>query len=551
MEPFVPLPEAEQDEDPRAREQAPSSIQLPFDAPRTSDIDPGGLTPSLDLQHQHLETLPADVPSAILSPVVQRPDMWATAQPDIQQNTILSGSTEANQTFDYQGVYDSCLGHLELAESPADSLSSHHGKTSHLIYLTVDVDIAAAAGGPRQSSFSYFVEDVDPPFIAPFDRMNWTTIKRHFAERAKSEVLVARSIDAVESLYRALTHRLPTTYAMSTYHAVLIMFASACGDDRVDFDVVLIAAFLLCLYKLILPNEDCPTFSLLSGAFIMRLKAWLLEDNRSPISLRIGAWLQFLDMASKRGGSKRLLPEPIFDLLYDNITVPNLLALDDKVSPENALYDSVSAPVFEFYRKIQGISSRVADVTHYHRSRFTPTDQAEAAEILSGLTANLHSLWEMRPGLLRLQASEISQNFSAGIAEPLVALIGVCLANYLVEFIVIGRILGDPLFASPKAKQAMDDIRDIVEGGWNALDEKEGLNPGYLRPLFYYGVESFDRDKTTWAAGLLRKIKNPISRGEIFASFVELHGEAQRSQQRRVTMKYFCYQNYRIPPPFM
>ncbi|KJR87615.1 putative C6 finger domain protein [Sporothrix schenckii 1099-18] len=546
-EPLVPAPDTEQEEESPAHGQH-SLIRNPFDFLSPSEtIIPGEAMQSHDLQNPG--ELQSDVQPAVVPSPVHQPDIWTSIQPHMQQNNSVSGSVETCAT-DYQGVYDSCLGSRDLADSPTDSLSSLHGKTSHLICLTVDVDKAAATARPTESSFSYFIEEVDCPFVSPFDTMNWATIKTHIAELGKREVLVGMSIDAVESLYRALTHRLPTTYAMSTYNTVLVIFPSACGNNQVDFDVILIIAFLLCLFKLTLPNEDGPTVSILRGDFTTRLEAWLLEDHQSSISLRIGTWLQFLDTASKRGGCKQLLPEPIFDLLSDNVIVPNIPALD-KMSPEDALYVSVSAPVFEFYSKLQGISNRVADVTHYHRSRFTPTDQAEAAEILSGLTADLHSLWDVRPSLLRLQSADITRNFSSRIAQPLVACIGVCLASYFVEFVVIGRILGDPLFASPKAKQAMDDIRDIVDGGWNVLNKKEGLNPGYLRPLFYYGVESFDEEKTTWAADRLRQINNPISRGAFFASFVKLHGEAQRSQKRRVTLKYFCYQNYHIPPPFM
>jgi hypothetical protein len=158
-------------------------------------------------------------------------------------------------------------------------------------------------------------------------------------------------------------------------------------------------------------------------------------------------------------------------------------------------------------------------------------------------------MWETRPGPLRLKPGELRAYFGDTIAEPLITLTGVCLAAYFSEFIEIGRTLGDPLFPSPEAKHAMKQVRDIIEGDWNALVENS-LNPGYLRPLVLYGIESFEEYETQWAVNRLRQIKNPISRSGFFASFLESHGEAQRNQQMRVTTKYFCYQAFGVPLPF-
>lgn len=43
----------------------------------------------------------------------------------------------------------------------------------------------------------------------------------------------------------------------------------------------------------------------------------------------------------------------------------------------------------------------------------------------------------------------------------------------------------------------------------------------------------------------------PRSRSNFLASFVEAHGEAQRAQGGRGTMKYFCYQTFGVALPFM
>ncbi|RDW90917.1 hypothetical protein BP5796_02082 [Coleophoma crateriformis] len=184
-----------------------------------------------------------------------------------------------NNLLNHQGVYTSWQGDLDYAESP----SSRHAKTSQGIRLTVDIDKIAAAGEPVHSSFSYFVEVVDPPFISPFDDTNWRRIKAHIKELGKREGVIAKSIVAIEALHRAVTDRLPMAYAISAYDDAGTKFDSTFSNNIVDFDVILIVAFLLCLFKLTLPNEGSPTFDAPSGIFITRLEAWLRENHQSSI----------------------------------------------------------------------------------------------------------------------------------------------------------------------------------------------------------------------------------------------------------------------------
>jgi hypothetical protein len=365
------------------------------------------------------------------------------------------------------------------------------------------------------------------------------------------ETAVATGILAVQALYRAQADRLPMAHGMSVFSATITIFDSISTSDDVDFDVILVVAFLLCLSVATMPNEDGSTLGELNGAFVSRLETWLLADHQSPVSLRIGAWLQLLNTTTKRAGSPGILSESIATLLYHHITEPpNLSMLDCDTHPENALYDIISAPVFTFYLQLQKLSNQVADLSHYRRSRITPEDQAEVNGILTSLKANMCRLWQARPGPLRLQCRELKEHFGRMIAEPLVSLVGVCSAAYFSELVVMGRILGDPPFASPEAQQAMAQIRSIVECDQD-LSSGLRLNPGYLRPLFIYAIECLQRDETGWAVDCLRKINNPISRSDFVASLAGALGEAQRNKGRRVTTKAFCYQTFGVTPPFM
>ncbi|KAF5009314.1 hypothetical protein FDECE_4461 [Fusarium decemcellulare] len=440
-----------------------------------------------------------------------------------------------------------CQGDDQNGQEPS---STRFQQTSQEILLATTLDWLAAFEEPTQSSFSYFIEEVDSPFISPFDHLNWRRVKMHIARLGTQETSVATSILAVQVLYRAQAGRLPMTHAMSVHQAAISIFESISGSDTVNFDIVLVVAFLLCLSVATLPNEDGPPFSVLDGVFVTRLETWLLGGHRSPVSLRMGAWLQLLHTAIKRVGNPGLLPKQASSLLNYHIKdIPSLSALDNGAHPASALYDIISAPIFAFYLEVQKISNQVADVTHYRRSRITPADQAEVTDILTSLKASMSSTWESRPAPLRLEPAELRQHFRPTIADPLINLAGLCFATYFTEVVAMGRILGHPSFASPEAKHAMGRIRDIVDGDWNASNGG-ALNPGYLRPLFLYAIENFEKEETQWAADHLRRIENPISRSDFIASFIESHGEAQRSQGRRVTMKAFCYQRFGVPLPY-
>jgi hypothetical protein len=463
----------------------------------------------------------------------------------LDQTLLASLNTDASLHDQYR------VDHLyQEDDQNATGSSSRFELTSQHILLTLAMDLGPSEL-PTQSSYSYFMEQVESPILSPFDSFNWRRIKIHVAQLGFQETSVAISILAVQALYRAQADRLPMSHAMSLYQAAATEFESISRNNTVDFNTVLVVFFLLSLSVVTLPNEDSLVLGGLDGPFVTRLETWILTHNRSPISLRIGAWLQFLDTATKRAGNPGLLPEPVSSLLQRHVMhPPSLSPLEHDLNSANVLYDIVSAPLFDFYLELQKISNRVADLSHYRRSRITPTDQAEVTELSNGLKTHMSSLWEARPGPLRLRPGELRDHLSHTIVDPLIALAGVCMAAYLAEVVALGRTLGDPPFASPEAIQAMSKIRDLIEGDWNA-SSGGALNPGYLRPLFVYAIESLSKEETLWAVNRLRQIRSPLSRSDFMASLAESLGEAQRDKGRRVTTKYFCYQTFGVPPPFM
>ena len=420
--------------------------------------------------------------------------------------------------------------------------------TSQDIYLCTTIDLMAATQIPLQPSFTYFVQDVNPPIISEFDHVNWARAKMHLAELGSRVKAVGAAILAIQALYKAQSNGLPTTRSLSLYNAALVAFETALKDDSEDMNNIFAAAFLLCLFEMVLPEETDSTFGKLEGLILTRLATWSAPGY---LSLRIGAWLTLCHTSARRGGNPGILSNAVSSHIpnYGTKTL-NLPMLDNYNDAPTSVYDIISAPIFAFFLDLQKISTQIANLSHYHRSRITSRDQEEVAELMAGLKVQMYALWHARPSLMKLEPDILRSLFCGAVAEPLITLICICNAAYWTEIVEYGRTLSDPPLASPEAKHAMRQIRDIVDGDTNGHTAGK-LNSGYLRPLFLYAIESVNPTDVQWAVDRLKQIRNPISRTDFFATFAESHAEAQRRKGRRVTTKYFCYQTFGVAPAFL
>ena len=425
--------------------------------------------------------------------------------------------------------------------------------TSQDIYLCTTIDLLAATEVRTNPSFLFFVHEVRPPILPFIDQVNFGRMKICVANMGTQEPAIASAILAVQYLYRAQANGLSTSRAMTLYQAATSIFNTMlCEHDQdQNFDSVLIVAFLLCLFEIIVLEETGSIFHRTREVFATRLQVWIQETCHSPLSLRIVAWLQIIHAAARRGGNPGVLPSAIIDALTGlTDEIPSLASLDTDTDAPTTVYDLVTNPIFDFYLELEKKSTQVANLSHYHRSRTTSADQEEAWDLMAHIKIQIYQLWEARPALMRLQPDDLRKQFSNTAAEPLIALIGICTAAYHTEIVEVGRTISDPPLASHEAKQAMRRIRGIIEGDWNAYASGK-LNTGYLRPLFLYAIESIAPDDTKWALERLREIKDPVSRSDFFASFAHLLTEAQRRKGRRVTTKYFCYQTFGVSPPLL
>ncbi|EXA33802.1 hypothetical protein FOVG_15102 [Fusarium oxysporum f. sp. pisi HDV247] len=447
------------------------------------------------------------------------------------------------KALQYRSAVPIVNDNYERDESPLNLISRD-------IELTTTLDILTLR---TQSPYmtELFLDTVECPGITPFDPINWKLAKQHIVHLGKSCLAISSGITAVATLCSGQVFALSTSESLSHYHSARKNAEELLEDDDKDFDLVLVAVFLLCMFELIHSGDIVPYLREPRLIFTQRLQAWTqTQSSRSELCIRIVTWLKILYSASFRGGAMGLLSVRVVSLL-PNFTspIPNLrppVSQEPEIS--NHLYEVLSGPIFDFYCKLQTLSGEIAKLSLYHRSRTKRKDQQEVVERMASLKARLRALWERRCATQRQSPEHLRSQMVPRIANMISSLINVCEAAYHAEFIDIGRQLGDPVSQTADSRDALHRIKEILD---DCQGESGGINPGYLRPLFLCAIESTDKEQTNWAVEKLANIQNRVYRGEFFSAFAKALSEAQTRNDRRVTSRYFCIWYFGITPPFL
>lgn len=414
--------------------------------------------------------------------------------------------------------------------------------TSQDIYLCSTIDLLEAQGVQAQPSYAYFLEEVKPPLIAPVDIINWNQAKVQMTQLAASQPQVNASILSVQALYKAQAHGLPIRHALSIYNAARRFQVHELDDSKCLLPVV----FLLSLFEIIATMET--DTGLLSGdeAIANALRTNIYARDHTSLDQRLLAWLVIMHAASRRGGGQGILPTDIINQL--DLMPSDPPSLLEHTNTKAASLDSIMKPLFSFFLRVQSVSSRIAELSHYHRSRVLVNDQVEVSSAITKLESELDELWQGRPSYMHLDSASVCSLFAEEVSFRLLALCAICKTAYLVEIVEIGRTLSDPPLASPQARKAMREIRNIVDSDLDMSNDKKP-SVAHLRPLFLYAIESISMNETQWAVQRIKDIDNPIARSSFFASFAKALAQAQRDKERRVTSRWFCYQAFGMPPP--
>lgn len=418
--------------------------------------------------------------------------------------------------------------------------------TSQDIYICTTIDWLSANDSFRLLTFDYFLNEIDIPQITPFDPLEWRRMKQHICGQARDHRELAAAIGAVQLLWRAHAHGLPVSQAQSQYRVAEDMVGSLLGNTRADSEVALLTVFVLGFFCIVLFDDKQSVFTRFDGLIVRHFNLELTPSNRERLS-RIAAWLCIIHSSARRGGNKGILsPELAAQVAKaaDGIVVPCMLHQGGSAS----MLQHNFALVFQLFHRLQAVSLKITNLSHYHRSRRTAEDQDEVEAVMADLKDQLCTLWLSRPEIMDNGMEEIERGFedaSAEVKHELVIAINSTTLAYHAEMVEIGRTLSDPHFRIPESVEGMQQIRQVVDR------MKLQLSPGCLRPLFLYAIESLDEADAAWAIQKIRDIPDPISRSNFFASYAEGLVAEQFARQRRVTTRWFCYRHFGTQPPFL
>jgi hypothetical protein len=101
------------------------------------------------------------------------------------------------------------------------------------------------------ATFSYFAEQVEPPFIANVDDLNWKPMKQYMVDLACRQPVVSQAISAVESLYKAKANYDDNMNSMAAYYAAKSGYASMLERDGDEPETVMVVTFLLCCFEIV------------------------------------------------------------------------------------------------------------------------------------------------------------------------------------------------------------------------------------------------------------------------------------------------------------
>lgn len=401
--------------------------------------------------------------------------------------------------------------------------------------------------------FLYFIEQVDPPFIGNIDNMNWKSMKRYTVELGCHHPVVSQAISAVESLYKAKANCDRTTSSMALYYVAKTSYVGMLEQDDAEPEIVLTVTFLLCCFEIVAQHETVPITLKPEGALVAKLEAW--EHNTayawSPVVHRLRAWFKIFHARSMHLGGPGLLSPKVDRLLTCHLRgqTPTLSHIGNQ-SPclDQAILADLSSPLFEFYLEIQVTSTQIASLNRHHRSRGFQTDEREVQNVAEEIQEILHHIWQRRPALLRLDRRQLQEKLTPDLRSTIGRLADLCCAAYFTEIIYLGRAYGKTSTASAESLEAMKNIHHIID---SSCGERSTVDPGFIWPLFMYAVEHPDPEQSRWAVSVLHRVQNPLWHSDFVSSLAQGISEKQFSQAKRVDTRYFCFEHFSTPPPFI
>ncbi|KAF5655338.1 hypothetical protein FHETE_11200 [Fusarium heterosporum] len=400
------------------------------------------------------------------------------------------------------------------------------------------------------STYAFFLSEVEPPFLTPWDSTTWNSIKRYLSHLATTTPAISAAIQALETLYQSLVGNEDISSGLSKYFAAKSLYISLQDDRTSDLELVLIAAFLLTCFEVVVQQETIPTLLKQEGMLITRLEECAETQTWSPLARRIISWLYLFHTKAMHLGGRGILSPKVITLLRNSHHISSLTHLRvGHTSIEDATNDAIQQALFHFYVAFQDISLQVSCLNRHHRSRGTLEDETDVDAISKTLEQQLKFLWEGRP--LFIDAVLDEGGVGSDLANdqfPNLRLVAIlCQTCYHAEVIYHARAYGRSQSLSPPISDARAAIRQAVDN----VSHDQALHPAFLWPLFMYAVETTDTTELDWVVERLNGISNPWWNSKAITDLASGVSWEQLKKGERVDSRYFCLERFGTVPPYI
>ncbi|EXA33496.1 hypothetical protein FOVG_15217 [Fusarium oxysporum f. sp. pisi HDV247] len=400
------------------------------------------------------------------------------------------------------------------------------------------------------STYSFFKSTVNPPFITPWDSMNWNIAKGYICHLAMSTPAISAAIQAIETVYQSLLDDGDISSGLSRYFAAKTLYISLQGDLTCDLELVLITGFLLACFEVVIQQETVPSLLKQEGMLIKRLEECTEPQTWSALARRIISWLYLFHTKAMHLGGRGILSPKVITLLRKSHHISSLTCLRvGHATVEEAVNDSIQQSLFHFYFEIQDISLQVSCLNRHHRSRGTLKDETDIDTISKTLEKQLQCLWEGRPLFIDAISDEggFAHGQDATLLSELNLVACLCRICYHAEIIYHARAYGRSQPLSPSILNARAAIRQGVEKFGSARI----IHPAFIWPLFMYAVETTEEDDLEWVLATLQGIKDPWWNSKMITDLASGVGREQLKKSERVDSRYLCLETFGTVPPYI
>lgn len=239
------------------------------------------------------------------------------------------------------------------------------------IALTTTMDLLRARDDTSAPSVEFFIDHVECPGISPFDPVGWSLMKHRVADMSYLHREVRLAIVALSALCKAIHFRLSDQKALDSYHIAKDAANKYLRSSTNQSCVALIVMFLLSHFELLYSGAIVPFMKDQSTSFSNEMQLWMSDKGQhSELDSRLLVWLKIIFCTSLRGGGNSVVSHEIYQLIpYHETSARHIpFATNSPVDLTTQVYQLLSAPVFDFYFRLQISSGEIAMMTHYHRS---------------------------------------------------------------------------------------------------------------------------------------------------------------------------------------